>query len=227
MSRMVVMVDQLSPDDPHQIALIVHHAVAHGNAAGGALVEGHHTGPVGGAAVHDNGRFKGEIPPLLPQVQQIPQPLVLLAVDLGLIQLPLQLGVLLFQIRILLLQRLYVLEPLAHGAEPPTDSGAHRPEGGGNDASGVLEKAGLGAESGGHTQQHRHHRHRRQHHDAVFLEKILHTFDSLLQSNAHYASSVTPNSASIRLSNTTGRPMTLKKSPSMRSTSSAPCPCTP
>ena len=60
-----------------------------------------------------------------------------------------------------------------------------------------------------------------------FWKKILHTFDSLLQSNAHYASSVTPNSASIRLSNTTGRPMTLKKSPPMRSTSSAPCPCTP
>ena len=105
--------------------------------------------------------------------------------------------------------------------------GIYRTEGGGNDAPGVLEKAGLGAERGGHTQQHRHHRHRRQHHDAVFLEKILHTFDSLLQSNAHYASSVTPNSASIRLSSTTGRPMTLKKSPSMRSTSSAPCPCTP
>ena len=60
-----------------------------------------------------------------------------------------------------------------------------------------------------------------------FWKKFFITFDSLLQSNAHYASSVTPNSASIRLSNTTGRPMTLKKSPSMRSTSSAPCPCTP
>lgn len=40
-------------------------------------------------------------------------------------------------------------------------------------------------------------------------------------------SRVTPNSASIRLSSSTGSPITLKKSPSMRSTSSAPWPRTP
>ena len=42
-----------------------------------------------------------------------------------------------------------------------------------------------------------------------------------------YPSSTTPNSRSISSSSTTGSPITLKKSPSMRSTSSAPCPCTP
>ena len=41
------------------------------------------------------------------------------------------------------------------------------------------------------------------------------------------SSRFTPTCASIRLSSRTGRPMTLKKSPSIRSTSSAPCPCTP
>ena len=43
----------------------------------------------------------------------------------------------------------------------------------------------------------------------------------------HYPSSCIPNSPSISASSTTGSPITLKKSPSMRATSSAPCPCTP
>ena len=85
------------PDDPHQIALIVHHAVAHGNAAGvypllrvitRDQLEVLRSTITADSKVKSRQRCR--------RFSRFRSRWFSLAVDLGLIQLPLQLGVLLF-----------------------------------------------------------------------------------------------------------------------------------
>ena len=89
--------------------------------------------------------FKGKIPPLLAQIQQVPQSCIFLAVGLCLPVFLLQLGHPSAQLRILCLQIIHALKPVADAAEPLADGGACSPEGRGNHACRILQKSGTGA----------------------------------------------------------------------------------
>ena len=157
----------------YQGAGLVHHAVIHRNAAAGAPVQGQGGGPVGVFILGHLGALKGKVPPLLAQVQQGAQALVLLAVGFGLAVGILQLSHALAQLLVLLLQGLHAVKLVGNGAEPVADSGSGGAEGAGDSARNVIQQA---RPRGGQDGQRQHDHHRcSQDPYAGFVEKILHS----------------------------------------------------
>ena len=143
-------------DDAHQIPGLVHHAVSGLDALLRALAEGEGGGPVGTAPGGDGGGLKVKFSALLPQPQQRPQPLVLLAVRLALPGLGLQLGDLLpqpgiFRLELIVLKGVVIdpLRPAGEGGDPIADGGGDHPQYVGQGVGHPLEHIGAHRRDGG------------------------------------------------------------------------------
>ena len=195
-------------DHAHQHTGGGNHAVPLLDARLAALAQGEGGAPVVVGPGGDLGGLKDKVPPPLPQVQQVPEQLVLLQGLLALPNLLLQLGVLLLQVADLLLHLPIVedvaghpLHPVSHRRRPI----AHRGGDGGHQVGqgiGVAPHKGGGDADEDAEQQGNH-----QKPDAVPAQKILHALRSF---SAARRRGSTPNRARILPSRHTGRPTTLK-----------------
>ena len=201
----------LSDDD----VVFGHDRVAQLDAGAPALADGEGVRPVGGGPEHHLGRFEHIVGVLLAQIQQLAQALVLLGgldtVARGLLRLG-QLGAQ----RLVFRHQGIVTVQIAVDAVKPVDRRAddllHRRE---QNAGRVLHRADTAAAGrGAQGDQQYDGQHQDGHADAVFLQIL-------------FQSSSTPCFFSISPSRHSGRPITLKKSPSMPRTNSAALPCAP
>ena len=156
------------------IAVAVHGAVVFRHAVLAAAVQNQCAGPVGHVPLGDAGRLKLQVGSLLPQVQKLPQPLVLLRCGLGALQLLPQLGILLPQGLVLRLQFLHAGKVVADAVHPVHHSRSGCAEGGRDNAQCVVEKAGAGAHGRDDAQYHGDHRRAAQQPDTCFGKKSLH-----------------------------------------------------
>ena len=172
------------------------------------LAQGEGGLPVGGRARRDLGRLKGEVLPLGPQAQQLPEAGVLLNGLLPLPELALQLGHLLLQVLELLLH-LSIMEHIAGHAAGPVGNGAHSvPDRRGDGAYQVGEWVGVAPhQGGGNADEHTEQKGDDQQPEPVSAKKVLHSARSFSAASARGS---IPKRASIRPSRHTGRPTTLK-----------------
>ena len=121
----------------------------------GALVQGQGGSPVGDVPLHHRGGLKvGEVPALLPQVQQVPEENVFLTVGLALADGGLHFGDLLFQGLVFRLEGSDVLIIILLVGKPVRHRGIYRPEGAGDGVHQVHQRGGVGAEIGQQRQRH-------------------------------------------------------------------------
>ena len=138
----------------------------------GALVQRQRGGPVGHGPLRDHGALQLQLPPLLAQLQGVPENLVLLAVVRRLTEVRLQLGNALAQGGVFIQQGrgvpvvvLLVVEPGGHG-------GVGRAEGGDQHVHRVYQRGGGGAEIGHQRQGHGDDRSGEQDPQAVVFQEI-------------------------------------------------------
>ena len=153
----------------------------------------------------------GQIPVGLLQIQQIPVVAVFLLQFLRPADGLLHLGDLLFQFRVLFFQGRVVLIVLLLVGDPVGHRGVGGLEGGGDGPGQIGQRGGVAGEEGHAGQGHGDDRRGEEDPQAVFFQKVFQKgpLPTSKYQNDH-ARNVTPKRPSIRLSRSTGRPMTLK-----------------